>query len=500
MKKPVAGKNIVIIGSGIGGLTTGIILLLLNYNVTIVEKNPLPGGLMRSYRRKGFDCSVGVHYVGALGEDEPLGKIFRLLGISVHDLFERMGQDGVIDRYIFDDFIFDLPTGIDAYEKNLHTAFPGDAAAIDAVIKDLREISGRMLDPSFLINQGDPFQNIDYFDSVGNYLQKHNASTGLQYVMAVPAQLNGVPLADCPLIFHHMVLASYLFSSWRLKESGSKMADMFVRRFQDLGGKMILNDGAGEIILESGSVAGLQLKSGNTMPADIIVTAVHPKALLTLLKPEALKISYRQRLLNLQETEGVVVVQVSVDARFHPEIPHNIYDIHIEEKDISQNGIFYQLRRGNGNGANLLSIITKSSYNEWSKWENTYSGKRGKAYEEKKLSIARALLARAGKVFGNLEDSRILDVFTPLTLRDYVSSPEGSCYGVMRSASQLLKIASLNNVPIPGLYLAGQNAIAPGVLGSILGSFDAVKRIIGTERFVQEIKSMTLAGDKLRHV
>ena len=54
---------------------------------------------MRSYRRSGIDCSVGVHYVGALGEDEPLGKIFHLLGISVNDLFERMGQDGVIDRY-----------------------------------------------------------------------------------------------------------------------------------------------------------------------------------------------------------------------------------------------------------------------------------------------------------------------------------------------------------------------------------------------------------------
>ena len=109
MKKTVEGKNIVIIGSGIGGLSTGILLSILNYNVTIVEKNPLPGGLMRSYRRSGIDCPVGVHYVGALGDDEPLGKIFRLLGISVNDLFERMGQDGVIDRYIFDDFIFDLP-------------------------------------------------------------------------------------------------------------------------------------------------------------------------------------------------------------------------------------------------------------------------------------------------------------------------------------------------------------------------------------------------------
>jgi phytoene dehydrogenase-like protein len=490
MKTPVDAKNIIIIGSGIGGLSTGIILSLLNYNVTVVEKNPLPGGLMRSYRRSGIDCSVGVHYVGALGKDEPLGKIFHLLGISVDDLFERMGQDGVIDRYLFDDFSFDLPTGIDAYEKNLHGAFPGDKTAIDAVIKNLREISGRMLDPSFLINQGDPFKNIDYLDSIGEYLQKHNASIGLQYVMAVPAQLNGVPLADCPLIFHHMVLASYLFSSWRLKESGSKMADVFAARFRHLGGRIILNDGAEKIILESGKISGLLLQSGKSIPADVIVAAVHPKALLGLLAPEALKVSYRQRILNLQETEGVIAVQVSVDARRHQEIPHNIYDIHIDEKAVSPNGIFYQLRRGDAKGANLLSIITKSSYSEWSKWENTKSGKRGREYEEKKISIAHDLLRNAGKVFGDLQDSKIIDIFTPLTLRDYVCSPEGSCYGVMRSVGQLLKIASLNNVPIPGLCLAGQNAMAPGVLGSILGSFEAVRRIVGRERFADKIKAI----------
>ena len=107
-----------------------------------------------------------------------------------------------------------------------------------------------MLDPSFLLNQGDPFQNIEYFDSMGEYLQKLNASDDLQAVLAVPAQLIGVPLAECPVIFHHMVLAGYLFSCWRLKESGSKMADIFARRFTELGGKLILNDGAEKILLE----------------------------------------------------------------------------------------------------------------------------------------------------------------------------------------------------------------------------------------------------------
>ncbi len=121
MKDPVRGKDIIIIGAGIGGLSTGILLLLLGYRVTVVEKNSRPGGLMRSYLRGGVDCPVGVHYVGALGPSEPLGKMFHVLGISVEDLFYPMGSSGLVDRYRFDDFVFDMPlaVGMDAAMKEI---------------------------------------------------------------------------------------------------------------------------------------------------------------------------------------------------------------------------------------------------------------------------------------------------------------------------------------------------------------------------------------------
>jgi len=490
MKKTVVGNNIAVIGSGIGGLSTGILLELLGYNVTVVEKNPLPGGLMRSYRRFGIDCPVGVHYVGALGENEPLGRIFGILGIGVDDLFAPMGQDGVTDRYIFDSFIFDLPQGLDAYEKNLKTSFPGETAAIDQIMGSLRAIARRMLDYSFLLNQGDPFQNIEYFNPMGEYLQKLSVSNGLRAVLGMPAHLIGVPLSVCPVIFHHMVLAGYLFSCWRLKENGGKMADAFARRFTSLGGKLILNDGCEKILSRSGKVTGLALKSGITLPADAVVAAIHPKTMLALLEPEDLKSSYRQRVSSLTETDGVIVVQVSIAASVHPEMPYNIYRSQLNEQGELSDGVFYQLRFSNDAGASLLSIITKSSYAEWIKWEKTTSGKRGRDYEEKKLGVARDLLTAAGLVLGNLQNPRILDVFTPLTLRDYVHCAEGSCYGLMRSASQMMKIASLSNVPLTGLYLAGQNTVAPGVLGTMLGSFNAAGKIAGAGRLAGELQSL----------
>jgi phytoene dehydrogenase-like protein len=487
MKNSLEGKNILIIGSGIGGLSAGILLAGLNYRVTIAEKNQLPGGLMRSYRRAGIDCPVGVHYVGALGANEPLGRMFSALGLDVQEIFSRMGSEGVIDRYIFDDFSFDLPANIEAYEKNLRDSFPDENQAISVLMNNLREISQRMLDPAFLLNQGDPFQNIDYLQPLGDFLDKLNVSPRLRAVISVPCQLVGVPPAECPLIFHHMVLASYLFSAWRLKDNGAKMTDALVRRFEKLGGKLLLNDGVEKILFAEGKAAGTILKSDSKIQADYVIADIHPKILLQLLENDSLRPSLRQRILDLSETEGVISVQVSVDASAHPQIAHNIYRLHIDQKGEIEDGVFYQVRKVNDK-TSLLSIITKSLYVEWSEWEHTFSGRRPKDYQEKKAAIGRELLQKAEVVLGPLKNADIIDIFTPLTIRDYVNCPEGSCYGVMRTARQLLKVASVNNIPIGGLYMTGQNALAPGVMGSILGSFNVVRKIVGAQRFIKDIK------------
>lgn len=486
MKRKIEGKNIVIIGSGAGGLSAGILLQSLGYNVTIVEKNRAAGGLMRSYWRDGIDCPVGVHYVGALGPAEPLGKMFRVLGVSVEDLFYPMGADGIIDRYIFDDFIFDLPVGIDAYEVNLRKTFPDETKALDLLIKTLREIAGKMMDSSFFLHQGDPFENMDFFRPMGELLDELRVSPRLRAVLAVPCQLIGVDLADCPVIYHQMVTAGYLFSSWRLKNGGSHLADVFAGRFTKTGGRLMLNAGVSKISLSAGRVAGVNLETGAELPADAVVAAIHPKVLLGLLPENALRASLRERIAALEETDGVIAVQASVDSAEHPAIDYNLYRLRCDQRGFIEDGVFYQMRQSGAPSSNLLSIITRSLYGDWERWENTLPGKRGAAYQEMKLAMANDLLKKAEAIFGPLKNLQLLDVFTPLTMHDYVNCPEGSCYGVRRSSRQLLKIASLNNLPIGGLCLAGQNALAPGLMGAVMGSFNVVRQIIGGKRFTEE--------------
>jgi len=83
---------------------------------------------------------------------------------------------------------------------------------------------------------------------------------------------------------------------------------------------------------------------------------------------------------------------------------------------------------------------------------------------------------------------KILDAYTPLTMRDWVNAPGGSAYGVQRSAGQMLATALLNRTSVKGLYLAGQSVMAPGIIGTIMGSFSTVKLLLGQDEFEKKVR------------
>jgi len=479
----------VIIGSGIGGLSVGIILARLRYRVAVIEKNPLPGGLMRSYTRDGVDCPVGVHYFGAFGEGQPLRRMFDFMGVTDAVSAERMGRGGEpIDRYLFDDFTFDLPEGIDTFAEALEAAFPEDHRPIAAIIGTLRGVADLQNSLSFLSSATVPFLDRDLFSSLAVYLAKTNCSTRLRSVLCVASRWMGLSEHDCPVIYHHLALTSYLLSAWRLRGHWSDLAGAFIARFTDLGGTFICNDAVAAILTDGQEVAGVRLASGRTLPGTRVVAAVHPKVALTMLPEGAVKPRQARRIRSLVETEGLFAASVAVDARTHPALPHNIYRLRADREGWISDGVFYQLRTG-VEGQSLLTIITRSPFSEWRRWEDTTTGRRGTDYRAEKIRRAEGLLGKAEEIFGSLAGGEIIDAYTPLTLRDWVSSPDGSPYGIMRSVHQLPVAAALHRSPLGGLFFAGQNSLAPGILGTVLGSFQAVRQIIGHDSFDREVFS-----------
>lgn len=486
-------KTVLIIGSGIGGLSTAIILAQLGFEVTVVEKNRKPGGLMRSYTRDGIECAVGVHYLGSLGKGQILRKFFDYFGVTDGIPVQRMGHNGIIDRYFFDAAVsrpktFDLPEGLGAFEQNLKSAFPDQQYQIAAIIAPMRKMSRQMHGLDFLYSTQNDLSLLDQSRPFGKILNHLRCSPGLRSILAVPSCWIGVPLDDCPAYYHNMALASYVSSSWRLNCSGAHMADVFARRLKQLGGRIILGQEVREVLVRSRSAAGLVLKSGDRLTAPVIVGAVHPKIMLDMLPQGAVRPSYRKRISGLKNTHGIFAVHARIDADAQAEIPYNIFKIETDRNGDVPDLKYYQIRKSERKGINTLSVLTSGKTDSWQPWVNTKSGCRGKAYYAAKEAEAVRLIREAKAFFGHLKGLKILDAYTPLTLRDWVNSPEGSAYGVLRSASQMLAAALLNRTSVKGLYLAGQSVLAPGIIGTIMGSFSTVKLILGNKAFRESVQ------------
>ena len=90
--------EVVIIGSGFGGLVCAHLLAKAGKRVLVLERQLQPGGCIQSYQRKGQAFDTGLHYVGGLGEGQTLNRIFSHLGL-MRLPWHRLDPDGFNNMY-----------------------------------------------------------------------------------------------------------------------------------------------------------------------------------------------------------------------------------------------------------------------------------------------------------------------------------------------------------------------------------------------------------------
>ncbi|MCG6970237.1 MAG: FAD-dependent oxidoreductase, partial [Gammaproteobacteria bacterium] len=60
-------QEIIVIGSGIGGLVSAAALSKYGYKVLVLEQHNVPGGFTHTFSRNYYRWDIGVHYLGQMG-------------------------------------------------------------------------------------------------------------------------------------------------------------------------------------------------------------------------------------------------------------------------------------------------------------------------------------------------------------------------------------------------------------------------------------------------
>ena len=133
----------IVIGSGIGGLSTAVLLAKAGKKVLVLEQHFEPGGFSHTFKRKKFVWDVGVHYVGQVNiKDALLGKAF---GYLSNGKLKWADMGKVYDQARIGKDIYDFPAGYDNMVSQMIKYFPEEEKGIREYYKLIRKISGKSI-------------------------------------------------------------------------------------------------------------------------------------------------------------------------------------------------------------------------------------------------------------------------------------------------------------------------------------------------------------------
>ena len=75
-------QRVIIIGSGLGGLSCGVILAKNGYEVTVLEQGMQVGGCLQCFTRHGASFETGMHFIGSAAKGQTLDKLLRYLDVE----------------------------------------------------------------------------------------------------------------------------------------------------------------------------------------------------------------------------------------------------------------------------------------------------------------------------------------------------------------------------------------------------------------------------------
>ena len=459
--------DVLIIGSGLGGLECGALLAQKGLRTLVLESSCQPGGCMQSFRRGGLHYDTGLHYVGGLAPGQSMHKAFAQLGLL--DLpWQRMDED--FDHVIIGGRHFAFHQGYDAFVDGLAKDFPLHRKELESFAEKLQNITAS-----------------DMEVSAYDYLCQTFSDELLLNVVSAAAMKTELRRESLPLFNFAHTCSSYIESSWRLKGDGNLLVNKLVSIICEAGGEVRTNSKVVRLTEENGRVTKATCANGSSYEAGYFISDIHPAMLCELLKEcPSVRKAFRRRMTAAENTCGMFTAQLSIKPDALRYFAHNVFVYDrpnvwtMTEENDPVKGIMISARvpEDGGDVLRQIDLLTPMPWHECKAWTETKVGHRGDDYKAFCREKTEQCIALAEQYIPGLHDMvEQCYTSTPLTYRDYLGSPEGGAFGMRKDCrTPMLSFHSVNT-PLPNLLLTGQSIILPGIEGVTMTAFETCNKI-----------------------
>lgn len=500
--------DILVIGSGLGGLVSALILAKEGLKVCVLEKNNQYGGNLQTFSRDKLIFDTGVHYLGGLSKGQNLNQYFTYLEIIDQLDLQQMDIDAY-DKITFGDDVTEYPhaQGYKNFVQQLSAFFPEEKLNLERYCKEIQYICDRF--PRYNLKaENDDNEEILHLNT-RRIIESITANTKLQAVLLGSNFLYGGDSGNIPFYVHALTVNSYLQSAYKCEKGGSQISKLLIKKLREYKADVFKYSEVTEMLFDTNNtVTSVKTKEGKEFFADKFISNIEIRSVIKLIGEKRLKKSFYNRILSWEPVSSCFSVYLVLKPNTIPNFNYNRY--HFSSEDLVWNASKYQPNnwpttymlsstpsKKNPEYAESLTALSYMDFDEVKKWEiskNTISEEntRSADYEVFKLKKAEKMIVELEKKIPNLRES-IISIYTssPLSYRDYIGSYEGNMYGYMKNSDNPLKTMVSPRTKIENLFLTGQSVNMHGILGCTIGAFNTCAEILGKEYLDQILHRFT---------
>ena len=488
--------DVVIIGSGLGGLECAHILSKVGMSVLLLERGTQAGGCLQSYRRHGLAFDTGFHYVGGLDEGQSLHSAFRHLGL-LRLPWQRL--DNHFDRVTIGNQTFNFAQGYDAFVETLTAAFPAERDALNRYADMLKQCDEQQFDALNPQTGESSLLSRLFETSAYQYLTETFHDPLLINVLCGTSLKMELRKESLPLFTFAHGNGSFIESSWRLKGDGSLIVNSLADGIRMHGGEIICNAEVRELVEKDGKLVHAVCSNGEIYEGTIFISNIHPAVTCNLVKQSSrMKKVYRSRITHLENTFGMFTVSLRIKPQTLRYFNWNqyiykepdVWAFHLKNNPVSGVLVSCRIPEDGSKYVQQVDLLTPMNWSECEQWSHTEVGRRGEDYKAMKKRVADECITLAERFIPGLHD-RITGCYTstPLTYRNYTLTPEGSAYGLRKDFRNPMITLLSPRTPIPNLLLTGQNLMLHGLHGVTMTALFTCAEVLGKEPIWNIVKN-----------
>ncbi|RMG05601.1 MAG: C-3',4' desaturase CrtD [Cyanobacteria bacterium J055] len=496
----------IVIGAGIGGLTTAALLARRGYSVLTLDRAIVPGGCASTFQRRGFTFDVGATQVAGLEAGGIHHRIFSELEIDLPEATFCVPACAVY-----------LPGETEPinvwrdphkWQAERQRQFPGS--------EPFWQLMGKLFRYSFAFQQRDPvlpprnlwdmwqlvravrpdtlFTVPFTYWTVGDALRwfKLDGDDRLRTFPDLQLKLySQVDAEETALLYAATALgiSQAPMGLYHLKGSMQVLSDRLVSALKRDGGKLLMRHAVENIDTQGGKVTGVKIRNLKTdevwtESADIVVANVTVQNLVQLLEGEGKRSSglplpmrgYKHRVEKLPDASGACVVYLGVEEAAIPaNCPPHLQFLYNATGPIGENNsLFVSVSQpGDGRAPQGKATIIASSFTDPRQWWNC------RDYEALKQEYTQEAVSRLGDYFHLTPETIVhVEAATPRTFQQFTGRDRGVVGGIGQRISTFGPFGFANRTPLPNLWLVGDSTHpGEGTAGVSYSALTAVRQI-----------------------